>query len=55
MFVNRCSECIQAAGGCGWCLLDFTCTGDNTTCTGGPNNWIMDDKRNELNNIIVNS
>ena len=25
---------------CGWCQLDFECTGDNTTCTGGPSNWL---------------
>ena len=27
-------------GVCGWCQLDFTCTGDNATCTGGADNWL---------------
>ena len=27
-------------GVCGWCQLDFTCTGDNSTCTGGADNWL---------------
>ena len=28
-------------GVCGWCQLDFTCTGDNSTCTGGSDNWLI--------------
>ena len=35
-----CNGCVGATGICGWCQLDFTCTGDNTTCTGGPTNWL---------------
>ena len=36
----RCSPCVSTDGICGWCQLDFTCTGDNSTCTGGDDNWI---------------
>ena len=36
----RCSLCVSTDGICGWCQLDFTCTGDNSTCTGGDYNWI---------------
>ena len=38
--VHRCSECVMTDGVCGWCQLDFTCTGDNSTCTGGSDNWL---------------
>ena len=38
--VHRCSECVITDGVCGWCQLDFTCTGDNSTCTGGSDNWL---------------
>ena len=38
--VHRCSSCVVASGVCGWCQLDFECTGDNTTCIGGPSNWL---------------
>ena len=36
----RCSSCVSTDGICGWCQLDFTCTGDNSTCAGGHDNWI---------------
>ena len=39
-FHFRCSPCVSTDGICGWCQLDFTCTGDNSTCTGGHDNWI---------------
>ena len=39
-FHFRCSPCVSTDGICGWCQLDFTCTGDNSTCTGGDDNWI---------------
>ena len=39
-FQFRCSPCVSTDGICGWCQLDFTCTGDNSTCTGGHDNWI---------------
>ena len=33
----RCSQCV-ATEICGWCQLDFTCTGQNTLCTTG--DWL---------------
>ena len=40
---GSCSQClaqiINTGFQCGWCQLDFKCTGDNT-CAGGPSNWL---------------
>ncbi|XP_011404133.1 PREDICTED: plexin-A1-like [Amphimedon queenslandica] len=31
---SKCSACLQSET-CGWCQLDFTCTGQNSSCTTG--------------------
>uniref|UniRef100_A0A1X7URK3 Sema domain-containing protein n=1 Tax=Amphimedon queenslandica TaxID=400682 RepID=A0A1X7URK3_AMPQE len=33
--ITNCSECVVSLFRCGWCQLDFTCTGQNSSCTTG--------------------
>ena len=37
LYYIRCSACVECEV-CGWCQLDFTCTGSNTSCTTG--DWL---------------
>ena len=32
--IFSCTTCLQSKT-CGWCQLDFTCTGQNSSCTTG--------------------